>query len=235
MTQEPTELVRTEITDGVGELVINRPERRNSLTSDTISALHAGLEELIAADEVRVILIRGADGAFCAGNDLKEPRADDHADRWRRFHAAIHGSPKPTVGALERFAIAGGSALALACDFLVAGETAYIHTSEVKMGMSAPINAVWLELKHSLATAYRFAVAGTRVEGPELVTLGVAVSAVADDAVLAEARSFAARLGENDPAAVARVRGTLLALRGVEGAQAFEERVLAAQRAAAAI
>jgi enoyl-CoA hydratase len=234
MTDESTALTRIEINEGVGELVINRPERRNALTSDTISELQAGLDRLIADDAVRVILIRGEGGAFCAGNDLKEPRADDHGDRWRRLHAALHASPKPTVGALERFAIAGGSALALACDFLVAGETAYIHTSEVKMGMSAPINAVWLELKHSVATAYRFAVAGTRVHGPELATLGVAVNAVPDAEVLAAARAFAARLTVNDPAAVARVRRTLLTLRGVEGAQAFEDRVLAAQRAAAA-
>jgi len=235
MTDEQNPLVRAEITDGIGELVIDRPERRNALTSDTISELHAGLDRLIADDAVRVILIRGEGGAFCAGNDLKEPRADDHGDRWRRLHAAMHASSKPTVGALERFAIAGGSALALACDFLVAGETAYIHTSEVKMGMSAPINAVWLELKHSLATAYRFAVAGMRIPGPELVELGVAVRAVPDADVLTEARTFASRLAENDPAAVAKVRATLLALRGLEGARAFEERVLAAQRAAAAV
>lgn len=226
-------VVRSERTgpDGrIGELVLNRPERRNALTSESITALHDGLEAFNADSEVGVILIRGEGGAFCAGNDLKEPRASDHGDRWRRFHAAMYASPKPTVGALERFGIAAGSALALACDFIVAGETGYIHTSEVRFGAPAPVNTVWLELKHNLATAYRMAVAGAPVLGPELVQLGLAVKSVPDDRVVEEARGYATLLLENDGDAMAKVKRAVQHLHGVEGAAGFEERLRFAQR-----
>ncbi len=236
-TSDPTDqpLARTDIDNAVGELIINRPERRNSLTSDTITALHEGLDALIGDPEVKAILIRGEGGAFCAGNDLKEDRAPDHFDRWRAFHGAIYDSPKPIVGALQRFAIAGGSALALACDFLVAGDTARIDTSEVRMGMAAPINTVWLELKWGAAIAYRFALAGQPVAGPELVTLGVAVISVPDDDVLDEARAYAATLAENDAWAMTTIKRGTQHLNGIEGAQAFEDRVTAVQRVQQAV
>jgi len=228
-------LARTEVRGATGELVINRPDRRNALTSDTITALPAGLDELVAHPDVGAILIRGEGGAFCAGNDLNAERADDHFDRWRSFHAAIYDSPKPIVGALERFAIAGGSALALGCDFLVAGDTARIDTSEVRMGMAAPINTVWLELKWGLAVGYRFAVAGQPITGPELVTLGVAVKSVPDERVLDEARAYAAALAENNAWAMTTVKRALQHLSGLEGSEAFEDRVRAVQRVQQAV
>jgi enoyl-CoA hydratase/carnithine racemase len=226
-TDEP--LARTEIHDAVGELIINRPERRNALTSDTVTALHQGLDALIAAPEVKVILIRGEGDVFTAGVDLKVDRTPDHFDRWRAFHAAIYACPRPIVGALQRYAIAGGSALALACDFLIAGDTARIDTSEVRMGMAAPINTVWLELKWGVAVGYRFALAGQPVTGPELVTLGVAVKSVPDGDVLEEARAYAATLAENDAWAMTTIKRGTQHLRGIEGAAAFEDRVTAVQ------
>lgn len=179
---------------------------------------------------VTVVLIRGEDNVFTAGMDLKVDRAPDHFDRWRAFHAAIYASPKPIVGALQRYAIAGGSALALACDFLVAGDTARIDTSEVRMGMAAPINTVWLELKWGPGVGYRFALAGQPVTGPELVTLGIAVKSVPDEAVLDEARAYAATLAENDAWAMTTIKRSIQHLRGIEGAQAFEDRVTSVQR-----
>jgi len=231
MTNSSDPLAYVERTGAVGELIINRPERRNALTSDTITALHAGLEELIADPEVNVIVLRGAGGAFTAGMDLKAEFAPDHFDRWRRLHAAIYASPKPIVGALERFAIAGGSALALSCDFLVVGETARIDTSEVRIGMAATLNVVWLQLKWGIAVGYRFALAGQPILGPELVALGVAVKAVPDDQVVEETRAFAAAFTEHDAWAMGSVKRTLQNQQGTVGSDAFEALVLAAQAA----
>jgi enoyl-CoA hydratase/carnithine racemase len=163
--------------------------------------------------------------------DLKEEQPGDRLDRWRRLHAAIYACPKPIVGALERYAIAGGSALALACDFLVVGENARIDTSEVRIGMAATINVVWLQLKWGINVGYRFALNGQPIVGPELVSLGVAVRSVADDQVIAEARAFAVALAEHDGWAMGSVKSALQSQQGTAGREAFEELVLAAQQA----
>ena len=98
------------------------------------------------------------------------------------------------------------------------------------MGMAAPINCVWLELKWGVAVGYRFALAGQPVTGPELETLGVAVKSVPDDDVLDEARAYTASLAENGAWAMNSVKRTLQHARGIDSAQAFEARVNAARQ-----
>lgn len=229
MADEP--LIRVEREGARGELVLNRPHRRNALIRPLVEALHAGLDELSADDDVHAILVRGEGGTFCAGMDLKarqeEPELmEGMPQAWAAFHAAVYQCPKPIVGALEGHAIAGGSGLALSCDFLVAGEGARLHVSEVRMGMVAPINLVWLQFKFGYAKAMEFVVGGQPYTGRELVERGIAVLAAPDEDVLTEARAYADRLAENDPAAMARVKASLRALAGVED---FQSRLTAAQ------
>ena len=158
--------------DGVAEIVLNRPARRNAVTGPLAKRLH---EEIVAAtedDEVAVLLIRGAGGAFCSGLDLGEFRADpppdwmpDFSGLWLDVHSALYDCPKPIVVALERFAINAGSALALAADLLVAGEQAFLHVGEIQMGMAAPMNMAWLRLRHPESVAARLAIVGSSLRG----------------------------------------------------------------------
>ena len=232
-------LVLVERADAIGALVLNRPDRRNAITGPLVDALHAGLDELIADDEVKVILIRGAEGTFCAGNDLKEFTADPppswratHGERWANMHTALFGCPKPTIGALEGHAIAAGSALALACDFLIAGEDAQLRVAEVALGLGpAPVNAVWLEWKYGAARAQEFVAGGLPYTGRALANRGIALRAVPDDEVVAEARLLASRLAENDGASMARAKALVRRLSGVEDAEAFRARIALAQQA----
>jgi enoyl-CoA hydratase/carnithine racemase len=231
-------IVIVERRDAVGELVLNRPERRNAITGPLVDALQAGLEELIADDEVRVIVIRGADGTFCAGNDLKEFRADprpdwlaDHGQRWAGFHAALFGCPKPIIGALEGHAIAAGSALALACDFLIAGEEAQLHVAEVALGLGpAPVNMVWLEWKYGAGRAQEFVTGGLPYTGRALANRGMALRAVPDDLVVEETHALAARLAENSGDSMAQAKALVRRLSGVPDAEAFRKRIELAQQ-----
>lgn len=216
-----------------GELVLNRPERRNALTGPLVQALHAGLEQLVADEGVHVILIRGAGGTLCAGLDLDAFAADppppwraQFGELWGGLHAAIYACPKLVVGALEGVAIAAGSALALACDVLIAGESARLHVAEVKLGMAAPINVVWLQLKFGAARALELAAGGQPYSGRALVERGIALRAVPDASALDEARAYADLAAQNRPQAVATVKQTLRMLNGVED---FRARIAAAQ------
>lgn len=191
--------------EGVGHLVLNRPAQRNSLTGPLVVQLKSGLDSLLENPDCKVIIISGAEGYFCAGLDLKAFSADpapawkaDFQARWADFHEAVYHADVPIIGALQGFAIAGGSSLALACDFLVVGKSAFMHVSEVERNMLAPLNVFWLSQRHSYQTALRMALLGKRLSGMELVAAGIAETCVDDDEVLQTSELMAARFAGFD-------------------------------------
>jgi enoyl-CoA hydratase len=203
---------------GWAEVVLNRPERRNAINGPLGKALAAAVTEADADDAVRMLLLRGSGGAFCSGLDLKEFNADpapawlnDFGAIWRGAHRALFNCSKPIVGALERYAINGGAALAIACDLLVAGEQAYLQVGEVQQGMAAPYNLAWLRLRHSEAVAAQVALVGKRLAGAELKRLGLAFEVVADAEVLPRAMALTEELAGYPPGAAARIKRGLRA------------------------
>ena len=161
--------------DGWAEVVLNRPARRNAINGPLGECLAETLRAVDATEGVQTVLLRGADGAFCSGLDLKAFNADpppewvaNFGTIWRGAHKALYECRKPIVAALERYAINGGSALALAADLLIAGETAFLQVGEVKMGMAAPYNMAWLRLRHSENVTAKLTITGRRFSGREL-------------------------------------------------------------------
>lgn len=201
---------------GVVELVLNRPERRNALTGPLATELITGLRTVADDASVSVVIVRGEGGAFCSGLDLKEfsqdpqpPWVADFPRLWREVHEALFDLPCIVIGALERAAVNGGASLALACDFLIAGEEAFLQVGEIQQGMAAPMNMAWLRLRHSEALAARVALIGDRLDGPTLQALGLAHEVVADTEVVQSARSLASRLAGHDPTGVRRIKTSL--------------------------
>jgi enoyl-CoA hydratase/carnithine racemase len=216
------------------EVVLDRPERRNALTGPLAAELAQELRSLADNPEISVIILRGEGGAFCSGLDLKEfgqnPQPDWVAEfptLWRDVHEALFDSPCILIGALERAAVNGGASLALACDFLIAGETAFLQVGEVQQGMAAPMNMAWLRTRHSEALAARVALIGDRLAGPQLAALGLAHEVVADDAVLDAAMGLAVRLAEHDPAGVHRIKRSLRTTGPAISTTAWFDRVVA--------
>jgi len=210
------DLVIVSVNDGIGELVLNRPKQRNSLIGPLVDQLDAGLLKLIDDDACHVILIRGAEGYFCAGLDLKafveDPAPSWRAgfqDAWTNFHNDVFNCPKPVLGAMESFAIAGGSALALSCDFLVVGKKSFMQVSEVEMGRMAPMNLAWLSIRFNHALAMRMAVIGQKTFGDELVRLGIAIDCVDDSEILSTTRALGRRLADFDAGAVQTLKASL--------------------------
>lgn len=221
-TSEATEgtseaLVKIETLDnGVVELILNRPKRRNALTGPLASELAAAIRDVASNDATSVVIIRGEGGAFCSGLDLKEFSQDPQPEwvaefpgLWRRVHEALFDLPCIVIGALERAAVNGGASLALACDFLVAGEEAFLQVGEIQQGMAAPMNMAWLRLRHSEALAARLVLIGDRLQGPALQSLGLVHEVVADSDVVEATRALAGRLVEHDPAGVRRIKASL--------------------------
>lgn len=184
------------------EIVFNRPQRRNALNHPLTLQMRAALQELNADEEVRAIVLRGAEGFFSSGVDLKDIPSEPLPPWYGEFSAAMSdshmllmGSPKTIVVALQGGAINGGAALALSADLMIAGRSAFVQVGEVQFGMPVPRNASWLVLKHGEATAMRFCLMADRVGAADLLRLGVAMEVVDDTEVVARAQAVAARLG----------------------------------------
>ncbi len=170
--------------EGWTELVLNQPETRNAITGPLGEQLADSIQAADADSATRLLMLRGAEGAFCSGLNLKEFNRDPPPEwlahfqsTWRRTHTTLYECSKPIVVALERFAINGGAALALAADVLVVGDDSYLQVGEVRQGMAAPYNLGWLNLRHSENVIAQLTLTGKRFSGAELHRLGIAYAA----------------------------------------------------------
>jgi enoyl-CoA hydratase/carnithine racemase len=225
---------------GWGELVLSRPQRRNAIIGPMIADLRAGLADLLAGG-ARVILLRGEGGAFCSGLDVDAFAADpppawraNFQQDWAGWHGDLYRCPAVMVGALERFAINGGGSMALACDLLVAGETATLMVGEAAQGMYAPMNLAWLRLRASEAIAAQVVLAADRLSGPELHRLGLAYRVAPDAEVLGVARELAARLAGYPGKGLAAIKEAMRRPLADAGAEIFQRLQTPAVRTAAA-
>ena len=202
--------------EGWAEITLNRPETRNAIDMATAEALGEAIETLEREPGLRAVVLRGANGAFCSGLDLKALQAhpdgmSGFAARWDRVHGGLMRSRKAWIVALERHAVNGGAALALAGDLLVCGAQAFLQIAEVRIGMNAPRNIAWLALRHGEAVAARLCLLGERVPASELLRLGIATEVIADADVVARAQALAATIAGFPADAVATIKGSLRA------------------------
>ncbi len=224
------EAVESIIHEGWAEVVLNRPERKNAINGPLGLALAARLTELDERDDVRVILLRGAGGAFCSGLDLKSFNEEpppawvaEFQQIWRGAHRSLFNCRKPSVGALERYAINGGAALAIACDLLVVGETSFLQVGEAQIGMAAPYNLAWLSLRHSEAAMAELVLVGDRQAGPRLVELGFAQQSVSDDQVLTASKALCERMATFPEGGLAQIKKGMRARLQVDADSWFDQ------------
>lgn len=199
----------------VTEIVLNRPHRKNALTAQMMDQLAAALGEV---GDARAVVIRGAEDFFCSGLDLKElDTASPPTSNWIAVHTALAHLDAPVVVAVVGGAINAGAALALACDLLVVGETAYIQVKEAEMGMTPPVNAAWLGLRYPASVGLQLALTCRQFGGAELQRLGIALDVVPEPAVLDHARGLAETLASFPQDGASRTKRALRDARGETG------------------
>jgi enoyl-CoA hydratase/carnithine racemase len=143
MSSDPGPPVTLDRAGHVATVTINREDRRNALSNAVIAGLRDAVATCRRADDVRVVVLRGAgDRAFCAGGDLSEmaDRADYFGAHGGRGQLAelfddLWRLGKPTIARVAGHAVAGGFGLALACDFVIAADTAKFRVPEVDSGL----------------------------------------------------------------------------------------------------
>ena len=132
------ELVGLDVEDGVAVVTMNRPEARNALNGDLITALTTTIADCGARDYVVVVVLTGADPAFCAGLDLGylAERAERRAAGEDLFpEVPVPRIPQPIIGAVNGPAVTGGLEVALACDLLVASDRARFADTHTRVGI----------------------------------------------------------------------------------------------------
>lgn len=222
------DIVRIEQREGWTEILLNRPERRNAIIPPVSDAIRTALDHAERDDSVASVLLRGEGGYFCSGVDLKALQADPpppwqgkHGDSWRQLHLTLFRFSKPVIGAFEKYGINAGAALAMACDILIAGESAFLQVGEIQQGASAPMNFAWFRIKATEQVMARLAFYGDRVAAPELLRLGLVTECVADDQVVSRCRDIAARLASFPPGAASNIKRGIIEQRGIDDPERF--------------
>jgi methylglutaconyl-CoA hydratase len=133
--------------DDYATCILNRPSKRNALSMELMRQLCSQVEAIEAENKIRVLVLRGAGGVFCAGGDLREALDPMHgvefAKMIKRTLLTLYYAPVVTIAMVQGLAMGGGAGLVAACDFAVADEKARIGFPEVRRGLiSAQVMSV---------------------------------------------------------------------------------------------
>ena len=186
-------------------ITINRPDAKNALDLAVAEAIAAAVDELDASDDLRVGVLTGAGGTFSAGMDLKAfLRGESPVIEGRGLCGITQTPPrKPLIAAVEGWALAGGFELLLACDLVVAAETARFGVPEVTRSLVAAAGgALQLPRRVPFAVAMELLLTGDPLTAPRAVEIGLLNRLTAEGGALEGALELARRIAQNGPLAV---------------------------------
>jgi enoyl-CoA hydratase len=205
-------------------ITINRPDTRNAINRAVSLGLAAAVQELDADPELSVGVVTGAGGNFCAGMDLKAFMAgEDIAAPGGGLGFTERPPRKPIVAAVEGFALAGGTELALATDVVVASREARFGIPEVKRGLVAGGGGL-LRLPDRIPyqKAMELALTGESISAEEALGYGLVNKVTETGEALAGALEVAGRIAQNGPLAVAATKAIVVASRDWPNEERFD-------------
>lgn len=216
-----TDQLLCSVTDHVATITLNNPKKRNALSDQLTPAFRRMLVETESDKDVRVLVVTGAEGAFCAGGDVggmgdslaggAAPEADAMIARLREGQNGIslklHQFPKPTIAALPGPAAGAGMSIALACDLRIASEGAFLAPAFGAIGLSGDFGGSWfLSQLVGPGRAKEIYFSSRRVESNEALNLGVFNRVVPDGQLEATAQHLAAMLAAGPPIALSYMK-----------------------------
>jgi enoyl-CoA hydratase len=198
--------------DGVLRLTMNRPDRLNAMTAEMSDRMGTELEGAATRDDVRVVLLGGAGGAFSSGADVSGADAHEHfdvssLDRANRIIRAIVGMDKPCVAAVGGIAAGVGCSAALACDLVVASESAVFLLAFTRIGLMPDGGATaTVAAAVGRARAMRMALLGEALAAREAFDAGLVSHVVDDDTFEDTVSDVVRRLADGPPLAHAATK-----------------------------
>jgi methylglutaconyl-CoA hydratase len=205
--------------DGVKTITLNRPERRNAMTPEMQNELLLALDDA-ARDDSRVVILTGAGDAFCAGLDLvylqhlatksHEAHVAD-AKRIATLFRTLCDLPKPTIAVVKGPAIAGGTGLAMVCDFTLATPDAKFGFTEVKIGFVPALVSAFLALQVGEKVARDLLLTGRIFTAQEAKELGMINEVIPVDGIAERTATLVAALKANSPESISQTKRLLSA------------------------
>jgi len=219
-----SDAILTDVSDGVAVVTINRPEARNAVNGDVARGIAAATDEFDASPDVRVIVLTGAGGTFCAGMDLKGFLSGDAPVAPGRGFGGMAERPpaKPVIAAVEGYALAGGFELVLSCDLVVASEEAKFGLPEVRRGLVAGAGGLLrLPSRIPYHVAMEIALTGEHFPASRLAEVGLVNKLVPAGQALAAAKELAAKVALGAPLALAASKRVIVESADWPASEAF--------------
>lgn len=204
-------LVTVERRAGVGLITLNRPKALNALNGALIADINAAARELDADSTVGAIVVTGSDRAFAAGADIKEMAKREFVEVYSQNMfsewADLTKIVKPTIAAVNGFALGGGCELAMMCDIIVAGDTAQFGQPEVTIGTIPGCGGTQRLLRAvGKSKAMQLVLTGDRLSAQEALAFGLVAQVVPAAATVDTAVAMGARIAAHSKPIVAMAK-----------------------------
>jgi enoyl-CoA hydratase len=246
LNEEPTMSESALLAEKDGHILtvtINRPEKKNAVNAEVLCGLTDAWNRLDEDDEIRVAILTGAGGNFCAGMDLSviskltsgAPPENEFEERLKKEANVVfdgwlktYRPTKPVIAAVEGFALAGGTEILQGTDIRVAAEGATFGVTEVQRGLF-PMAGSTVRLPRQIpyTIAAEMLLAGTPVSARRCLEFGLIGHVVPDGQALAKANEIAERIAANGPLAVKAILKSMRETAGMTEKDAFEQKEMA--------
>jgi enoyl-CoA hydratase len=193
--------------EGIALLTVDRPAVRNALNLETVREMHAALDAAAADESVGVLIVTGGgDTAFVSGADINDIRARSGRDGLAAINsglfAAIERFPRPTIAAVNGYALGGGCELALACDIRIAAEHARFGQPELGLGIIPGAGATQrMPRVIGMGRAKHLILTGEAIDAARALEYGLVTMVVPKEGLLDAARDVARRILRQGPLA----------------------------------
>lgn len=209
--------VKLELQDAVAVVTIDRPAALNALDMDTLAQLDEAVREADRRSDVRVLVFTGAGRAFVAGGDIAELNARTGLPHYLELAERLHGVfrrietlDKPTIAAVNGFALGGGTELVLCTDIRIAAQSAKFGLPEINLGLFPGAGGSQRLIRQiPLCRAKELMFTGERIGAEEAKTLGLVNRVVPDDELMEQALGLARTIAGKSPLILKLLKRTL--------------------------
>lgn len=219
------------VEDGVAEIVLNRPEKMNSLDEELIRDMNGMMKDFSVNEEVKVIVITGAEGNFCSGlyldylqkiseYDILQNKEDSR--RFKDMLLSIYNCPKPVIAKVSGYCLAGGCGIASACDIIVADETAKFAYTEVKIGFIPAIVMMFLLKRVSETHSKDLLLTARMIDSDEALKMGLINYSVSSAELDDKTKEICSMLMRNSASSLRLTKEMFGAVSGMDFDKALE-------------